>query len=159
MPLPGVSLTPKEPVRLTVHVWWGEPTMSAIIAVNWIAVVVARVMRFAIGAGWYAPGVFGRRWQEGGGLQRGPSEMPSALAVQGIGSLVMAWVLAQVIGHYGATGAVDGALVGFLMWLGFVVTIMLPGVMFEKRPMSFFAIYSGYQLVTLVVMGAILGAL
>ena len=131
--------------------------MELFITVNWIAVIVAGVVRSAIGAVWYAPAVFGRQWQEGAGLQQSPSEMPSAVAVQAVGSLLMAYILAQVIGHYGTRDVVGGAFVGLIMWIGFVVTIMLPGVLFEKRSMRFFAIYAGYQLATMLVMGAIIG--
>ena len=132
--------------------------MQTMVAVNWIAVIVAAVVRIAVAAAWYSPAVFGRQWQAATGVAQGPAEMPRAIAVQALGSLVMAWVLAQVIGQYGGGGLLGGALVGLLMWVGFVATIMLPGAMFEKRSMGFFGIYSGYQLVTLVVMGAIVGA-
>ena len=84
--------------------------------------------------------------------------MPRALVVQAIGGLVMAYILARVIGH-ASTSLVAGVFVGFMMWLGFVAPIMQPGAMFEKRPMSFFCISSGYQLVSLAIMGAIIGML
>ncbi|MEX0696849.1 MAG: DUF1761 domain-containing protein [Dongiaceae bacterium] len=133
--------------------------MDIFVTVSWIAVIVAAVVRIAIGAVWYAPPVFGKQWQVATGVEQGPSEMPQAIAVQALGSLVMAYVLAQVIGHYETDGLLAGALVGILMWVGFVATIMLPGVLFEKRSLGFFGIYSGYQLVTLAIMGAIIGAL
>ncbi len=46
-----------------------------------------------------------------------------------------------------------------MMWLGFVATISLPTVMFEKRKMSLFSIVAGYQLVCLAVMGAIIAVM
>ncbi|OGL60163.1 hypothetical protein A2752_02040 [Candidatus Uhrbacteria bacterium RIFCSPHIGHO2_01_FULL_46_23] len=128
--------------------------MEIFITVNWIAIVIAAVARFVVGAMWYSPMVFGKQWKETVGSS--PSEVPEAIAVQAVGSLVMAYVLAQIIGHIGATDLWTGAVVGLMMWLGFVASIMLPGVMFEKRPMNFFFIYSGYQLVTMLVMGAII---
>src|SRR3989344_682372 len=128
--------------------------MEIFITVNWIAIVIAAVARFVVGAMWYSPMVFGKQGKETVGSS--PSEVPEAIAVQAVGSLVMAYVLAQIIGHIGATDLWTGAVVGLMMWLGFVASIMLPGVMFEKPPMNFFFIYSGYQLVTMLVMGAII---
>ena len=133
--------------------------MEIFVAVNWIAVIVAAVVRSAVGAAWYSPGVFGKQWQAAIGVSQAPAEMPQAIAVQALGSLVMAYFLAQVIGHYETDGLLVGAVVGILMWVGFVATIMLPGVLFEKRSLGFFGIYAGYQLVTLAIMGAIIGAL
>jgi hypothetical protein len=133
--------------------------MRAIVEINWIAVVVAGVVRFAVGAIWYAPSVFGKRWQAADGIKGNPAEMPGAIVVQALGGLVMAYVLAQVIGHYSAENLVAGAFIGFLMWLGFVPTFLLPNVMFEKRSIVLFYIVAGFQLVSMVIMGAIIGAL
>ena len=49
-----------------------------------------------------------------------------------------------------------GAVVGFMNWLGFLAFLQLGVVTYEKKPFSLFLINTGYQLVTLVVMGAIL---
>jgi len=133
--------------------------MEAAVAVSWIAIVVAAVVRFAIGAIWYAPQVFGKQWQEADGIKGNPAQMPGALAVQALAGLVMAYVLARVIGHYSAENLIAGAFIGFMMWLGFVATILLPTVMFEKRSMNLFYIVAGYQLVSLAVMGAIIAGL
>ncbi len=40
---------------------------------NWLAVIVAALAYFAIGALWYAPPVFGKAWMAAGGM-----EMPEA---------------------------------------------------------------------------------
>ncbi len=133
--------------------------MEAAVTVNWIAVIIAGAVRFAIGAAWYAPAVFGKKWQEADDIPGKPTEMPAALVVQAIAGLVMAYILARVIGHYGAENLIAGAFVGFMMWLGFVATISLPTVMFEKRKMSLFSIVAGYQLVCLAVMGAIIAVM
>jgi len=127
--------------------------------VNWLAIVVAAVAHFLIGWAWYAPPVFGKRWQELSGLKMdGASGLAQAIVVQLIGNLVMAYVLARFILHYGEPGLVWGAVIGFMAWLGFVATIMIGSVFYEKRPFGLFTINAGYQLVGIVVMGAILGA-
>ena len=132
--------------------------MEAAILVNWWAVIVAAVVKFLIGWGWYAPPVFGKQWAELSGRKMDDmSGLAPAIVVQLIGDLVMAYILARFVGHYGAVKLIDGAIVGFMAWLGFVATIMLSSVFYEKKPFQLFVINSGYQLVGIVVMGAILG--
>ena len=83
--------------------------------------------------------------------------MGPAMVVQIIGDLVMAYVLARFVGHYGAAGIGGGMLIGFMAWLGFVATVMVGSIFYEKKQPELIAINAGYQLVGIVVMGAILG--
>ena len=132
--------------------------MEAAIAVSWWAIIIAAVVKFLIGWGWYAPPVFGKRWQALSGLKMDDmSGLAPAIVVQLIGDLVMAYILARFILHYGAPGLIGGALIGFMAWLGFVATIMVGSIFYEKKPPMLIAINAGYQLVGIVVMGAILG--
>jgi Protein of unknown function (DUF1761) len=132
--------------------------MEAAIAINWWAVILAAVVKFLIGGVWYAPQVFGKRYEELSGVKLEGSSMTVALVVQFIVVLVMAYILGRFVDHYGATSLINGAVVGFMAWLGFVVTILLGQVFYEKRPLELFYIAAGYRLVGIVVMGAILGA-
>ena len=132
--------------------------MEAAIAVSWWAIIVAAVVKFAIGWGWYAPPVLGKRWAElSGQSMTDMSGLMPAMVAQIIGDLVMAYILARFVVHYGAAGLIDGAIVGFMAWLGFVATLMVTTIFYEKKPAELIAINAGYQLVGIVVMGAILG--
>lgn len=133
--------------------------MEDAVAVSWIAIIVAAVVKFAIGAAWYMPPVFGKQWQAAAKVEPDPSAMMPAMAVGIVGDLIMAYVLARFIGHYGANDLIGGAFIGFMAWLGFVATIMLGAIFYERRPMQLFYINAGYQLVGLVVMGAIIGVM
>ncbi len=130
------------------------------MAVNWWAIVVAAAVKFLIGWGWYAPPVFGKRWQELS--QVSPGQMGWGLAVplglQVIGDLIMAYILARFIEHYAIGGIGGGILIGFMAWLGFVATVMVGSIFYEKKPPMLIVINGGYQLVGIVAMGAILGA-
>ena len=133
--------------------------METAIAVSWIAVIVAAVVRFAIGAAWYAPPVFGKIWQEAAGVKPDPSQMPKAMVVQAIGDLIMAYILARILGHYGAETLLAGGFVGFMAWLGFIVPVMAGGIVFERRPMNYAYVNGGFNLVSIVVMGAVISVL
>lgn len=132
--------------------------MEAAIDVNWWAVIIAAIVKFAIGAVWYTA-IFGKRYRELMGVPEGSSQegLAPAMVVQIVGDLVMAYVLARFVGHYGAEGLMGGAFVGFMAWLGFVATIMVGTIYYEKKSVEFVAINAGYQLVGIVVMGAIIG--
>ncbi len=127
------------------------------------AVVAAGLARFFFGWFWFSPSVFMKPWmktvgitekQLKGGMVRG---MLAGLA----GSLLMAFVLAHALKYaqaaHGLPEGLPGGLVGgFINWLGFTAVTQLDSVTAEKRPVRWFFIVSGYQLVGMLLMGAIL---
>jgi hypothetical protein len=128
--------------------------------VNWLAVLAAAVARFAIGGIWFAPFAFGPRW---GALLRidagaAKARMGRAMAVDFVAGFVMAWVLANLLQFLGVTQLVSGARVSFFIWLGFIAMPFLSATMYEGRPLPLFAITAGFWLVSLVVMGGLIGA-
>ncbi len=128
--------------------------------VNWPAVAVATVAKFATGAVWYSPLVFGPRWRALVGVT---PEAFRARAVPGmitdlLSGLVLAWVLANVLKFTGAVGLVPGARVSFFLWLGFVATPLLSTTVYEGRPLALFAVNAPYWLISMLIMGGIIGA-
>ena len=127
--------------------------------INWWAIIVAGVVMFAIGAVWYTV-LFGKQWRALHGIPEGtqPQGLVQAMVVGFIANLVVAYVLGLFILYYGPpTTWLSGAETGAWAWLGFVATIMIPSIFYERRPPKLIAISGGYQLVGLVVMGAIIG--
>ncbi len=128
--------------------------------VNWEAVLSAAVAKFAIGAAWYAPPLFGPRW--GAIVQVSPeafrARMVPAMITDFAASVVLAWVLANVLQFTGAAGLIPGVRVAFFLWLGFVATPLLSTTVYEGRPLALFAINGGYWLVSMLVMGGLIGA-
>lgn len=129
--------------------------------VNWIAVVVAAVVGIVIGFIWYAPPVFGRRWARVSGVELPqPGEVqPMTYVGAVVTALVTAYVLAVLIEGLGAASLADGAIVGAVAWLGFVATYLASGMFFERRSTEWWVINAGQALVSLVVMGALIGYL
>jgi hypothetical protein len=130
--------------------------------VNWWAIIVAAIVKFVIGGVWYMP-LFGKQYRALMGVPEG-SDMGGlgpALAVQFVGDLVMAYILARFIVHYGASsGGVTlgvGILIGFMAWLGFIGAVTVAQRFYERRPWALWAINNGYLLIAIVIMGAILG--
>ena len=128
--------------------------------VNWLAVLAAAVAKFAIGGVWYSPPVFGPRWGAMVGVTPDAfkARMGAAMIADLAASLVLAWVLANVLKFTGAVGLVPGMRVSFFLWLGFVATPLLSTTVYEGRPMALFAINAGYWLIAMLIMGGLIGA-
>jgi hypothetical protein len=127
--------------------------------VNWVAVIAATVAYSVIGFLWFSRQVFGLRWAASIGRELpAPGQVPvTSLVGSVIVGLVTAYVLAVIADAVGAATLADGAILGFLAWLGFAATSTLGGVLFEGRSTTWWTISAGYWLVALVVMGAIIG--
>ena len=78
--------------------------------------------------------------------------------MQAIGDLVMAYILARVIGHYGVENLVAGAFVGVMMWLGLSPRAGRIGGLRETSD-ELRLRQGGFNLVSIAVMGAIIGVL
>ncbi|HEV2423313.1 MAG TPA: DUF1761 domain-containing protein [Terriglobia bacterium] len=125
--------------------------------VNYIAVVVAAVAYFVLGAIWFS--AFRGPWLEAVG--KTPNQLTGSPAtgyvVAFVSNLVIAWILARLIIAMTQRGLVRGAAMGALLWLGFTATTMATEFVFEGRTLGAYGIIAGYPLVGMLVMGAILG--
>ena len=132
---------------------------------NLLAVLVAAISTMVVGFVWYSPILFAKPWMREMGYD--PNDKNKVLEMQKsagpaylgsfVASLVSAFVLALFLHQMRAQSLELGLLVGAHVWLGFVATVQLTGVLFMKQSMKLFAINTGYQLVCYLVMGAILG--
>jgi Protein of unknown function (DUF1761) len=132
------------------------------VHVNFLAVFVAALATFALGALWYSPALFGKAWVRANGYT--PEQLASlrkhagrAYGVSFVCYLIMGTVLSTLFSFTGASGAARGATLGALIWLGFVLTVGLTGQVFSGRTRAAFAIDAAYQLAYLALMGVILG--
>ena len=128
------------------------------IAINWLALVVVVLVRMALGAAWFSPPLFVKPWLAASGMSEAQMKagMPKALTFDLVGTIVMAFVLVHAVKYAGAQGIAQGVAVGFLNWLGFVAVTTLSATLHEHRPFKLWLISNGYQLVALLIMGAIL---
>ena len=131
--------------------------------INYFAVIAATVACQAIGFAWYGP-VFGKLWMKLSGItekqiaehkKKGKSMAPT-FAISALGSLVMAFVLAHFVDYVEAT-TISGALsLAFWLWLGFIATVLVGGVLWERKSWKLYGLNSAYYLVVLSVMASIL---
>lgn len=127
-----------------------------------LPLIVCIVFSMALGALWYSPVLFVNPWMKELGItgrdpEKAKKDMPRVMGIQLIATIVMALVLSWVVQMMGVTTALVGAKVGFMLWLGFMATVGVSEVVFEKRSVRWFFIHCGYSLVQMIVMGGILG--
>ena len=133
---------------------------------NLLAILVAAISTMVVGFVWYSPILFAKPWMremgydpdDKGKVQEMQKSAGPAYFGSLIASLVSAFVLAMFLHQFNGLGVGIGLLVGAHVWLGFVATVQLTGVLFMKQSLKLFAINTGYQLVCYLVMGAILAA-
>ncbi|MCX7878448.1 MAG: DUF1761 domain-containing protein [Ignavibacteria bacterium] len=125
--------------------------------------MVAGVINMALGALWYSPYVMGKLWlrsmkrtQEEFKQESNGAKMGMIYVLNTIASLVFAYVLAHIVKFAGITSFTAGATAGFWVWLGFVVTTVLPGYLYESRPKMLYLIFIIYQLISIVLMGGLI---
>jgi hypothetical protein len=82
--------------------------------------------------------------------------MPFIIAL--VADLVMAIMLAGLMGHLGDVSVRGGLISGFFIWVGFVITTMGVNHAFSGASPKLTAIDGGHWLAVLLVMGAIIGA-
>jgi hypothetical protein len=127
------------------------PVLSEI---NLLAVFAAGAAHMVTGLVWYAPKLFGNAWAELTGKDLKPA---SRWLVAGlVGHQVIALALAVIMNLAGATTVAGGIAVAVLVWAGFVVTLEVGELIWEKIPVRLFLIRIGNHLVALGIAGAIL---
>jgi len=133
--------------------------------VNLLAVVLAAVSSMVVGSLWYMPQVFGNSWTKLTKSKMGKGAAPDKLAwMYGsvfVASLITAFVLARVAflaNHYfGNSFLMDSMSTGFWLWLGFTATRLYVHDTFEERKQQLTLLNSAHELVTILVMAAIIG--
>lgn len=136
-----------------------------LVDINYPAVMTATLVTLALGALWYSSALFGPRSIR---LPIGIPGLSSAdpgrphragqvAFVSILCQLVMALIVAVLMSLTGFGTLVQGLLLGFLVWLGFAAPLGLSGNVVSQKGIGTWFIDTGYQLLSLLVIGAILG--
>lgn len=136
------------------------------VEVNYITILVAAAVSMMVGFVYYSPFVLGKQWMKLMGYTKDDMkpEGPAMIRVYGT-SFVLALVTAYVLFHvftlsinfFQYDRLSTGLMTAFWMWLGFVMPVQTTDILFGKKPVSLFAINTGYQFVSLLAMGAVIG--
>jgi hypothetical protein len=134
---------------------------------DWLAVILAALAYFVIGAIWYAPPLFGKAWQQAGGIPdpresggRGPG--PAIFAVPFVGSVLSAIALGMIAVASGTDTIGEGAVLGLVVGIGFAISIAIVTATFEStkpKPFVWGGINAGYHFVGNLVAAVVIAAM
>jgi uncharacterized protein DUF1761 len=126
-------------------------------------VLVAGAVGFAFGGVWYR--LLAEPWKAAHGFTKeqirahhGSAAAPLPLVIALAADLIMAWMLAGLMGHLGAVTLTNGVISAAFLWFGFVITTLVVNNTFSMRSPKLIAIDGGHWLAVLLLMGAIIGA-
>lgn len=133
-----------------------------LVDVSLTAVLFAAVVSFIIGWLWHSPLLFGNLWLKLSGMTKAKINAVKKKSMAGsfIGSflftLVSMYVLAQFV-SYASTGTFwEGIVLGFWVWLGFLVPLTLNTVFWEGKSFKLWLISAGHNLVCTAIGAGIL---
>ena len=131
---------------------------QALAHIHWLAVAVAAIAGFPLGALWYGP-LFGSTWMAATGITKERAQQANMAKIYGVTlllNLIIATSLAMFIGPQASF--LDGLFAGFMAGLTYVATALGITYLCEFRSLKHWGVNAGYQVVAFSVMGTILGA-
>lgn len=122
--------------------------------IHYLAIAVATVAAFLLSGAWYAA--------LGGQLARlheayaSPTRPAAAnIPVELARNLVVAVVIAALVGQIEVGGFAAAVVLGLVLWVGFPVVLLAGSIFHEKVPSKLAAIHAGDWLVKLLVIAVI----
>ncbi|MCF8272933.1 MAG: DUF1761 domain-containing protein [Flavobacteriaceae bacterium] len=153
---------------------------------NFLAILAAAISALIVGFIWYNPKVFGNAWMQAAGITEDQIKGGNMLKIFSLAllfSFMLAFLMTTIVIHQmGAIGLVGGdpskalpsyaafmadygdafrtfkhgALHGFISGIFLALPIIGINALFERKSAKYIFINSGYWIVTLTIMGAII---
>jgi hypothetical protein len=131
--------------------------------INIWAVLLATLSSMVVGSVWYTPKVFGNYWMRvakvspSGEAKDAVKPILITLVVSFISALVLAGSAAISQHFYGGNSLANTLITAVILWAGFTAARFITHDAFEGRPAGLTILNCAHELVTLVVMGLIIG--
>jgi hypothetical protein len=133
--------------------------------INHLAILLAAIVAWIGGAAYYT--ALGKYWvvAQGKTVDQHKAELAAKTGIAKfapfilafVAELVMAWVLAGMVGHLGSVTVRSAIISGLFVWAGFVATTVLVNNAFAGRRTMLTLIDAGHWLLVVVLMGAVIG--
>lgn len=135
--------------------------LAAFAQLNWLAIILATLAYYALGAAWFTP-LFGRTWDRAIGYRRaegsrfGLDYYLVPLATSALVSLALAVVLASI----SPSGIGEALLVGTVIGVGIAAAISINNALTPHTPHPYLhgAVTGGYHLTGILAASAIISA-
>ncbi len=131
--------------------------------INIWAVLLATLSSMVVGSVWYTPKVFGNYWMKvakvspSGEAKDAVRPILITLVVSFVSALVLAGSAAISQHFYGGNFLANTLITAVILWAGFTAARFITHDAFEGRPAGLTVLNCAHELVTLVVMGLIIG--
>lgn len=124
---------------------------------NVLAVLAAAVLQWIVGWLWYGA-IFNKAWKGLVGQVEGQkaSNAGAVMVLVLIANIILSFVLAKIVILSGRMTFSQGAFVGVVCGLGFVIPPLFAQHLCEKRPFKLFGINALYWLIAMLLSGGLL---
>ncbi len=128
--------------------------------ISYFAIVTALFAAAVVSSVWYNPLLFGKQWMELSGIKRagvGNTTLPAwKFSIDLVRELVVVYVLARFVNKLRILDWKGAASLGFWMWLGFPVQMLVGASLWDNKPWTLDLIHAGDWLLKMVVTALIL---
>jgi hypothetical protein len=123
-----------------------------------LKIIILAIINMILGTIWYSKFAFGPMWIKAiGKTEKEFKEMSKGAGksymMSLINSLITIFILGEILLLINATTIIDGIIIAFMVWIGFLVLGSLSNIMFENRSIKSFMIYGIYQLIIYIITG------
>jgi hypothetical protein len=124
------------------------------------AILASAASSMVIGFVWYGP-LFGKAWARYSGWTEekiktvSEKSMGLTYGLTLIAAIVSSLALTVLSRSLGATTATDGLMIGLLAGVGLAAMALATNFLFEHRPLGFWLIVAGYEVIFMAVAGVI----
>jgi hypothetical protein len=128
--------------------------------VNWLAVLVAAIAYFILGAIWYSKALFAPKWAAAVGIDMNNPDKSKSLGKMMIGSFTLIIIncigLALLVVRMDLSILASGLRLGALTGLCFCTTAVAVSFIYESRPTVLYFIDCGYHIAGNLIAAVIL---
>ena len=131
----------------------------AFSGMNTLAIILAAAASFMFGGVWY--NVLSKPWVAAQGKTeaeiKSQTNVTLAMVLTVICQLIMAWVLAGLIGHMGPISLRSALISAGFVWFGFILAPLIVNHAFQGQNHMLTVIDAGHWLGVLLIQGAVIG--
>jgi hypothetical protein len=133
--------------------------MDHLSHLNYLAIAVCTIIYFLIGAVWYSPVLFSKKWSALNphlDPEKGKKQMPVLFLNAFVCGALATFAMAVLISVIGITAISTAVKLGLLCGVGFGFTSLSMSYMFGQRSFTLLLIDAGYHIVSLKIVAVIL---
>lgn len=135
--------------------------LTALTHLNWLAVALAALAYYVLGAAWFTP-LFGKAWDRAIGYDRAKGAKFSLdyYVVPLVSAVLVSLALGVILTAVAPANLVEALLIGVVIGIGVAAAVSINNALtpHTPHPYLFGAVTGGYHFVGIVVVSTIIGA-